>query len=73
MTSQMKDYLLGMFAGFGLALIIQFLAEPHERSVEEMRRDYAAYSECIPKPHCMKAQDFIDYYNLKWKLQAMSP
>ena len=36
---------------------------------EEMQRDYDAYRECIPKPNCMTATDYIDYYDLKWKLE----
>jgi len=40
-----------------------------KQTPEEMQRDYDAYRECIPKPGCMKAADYLDYYDLKWALE----
>lgn len=37
---------------------------------DKMRRDYVAYRACIPKPGCMTAADYIDYYDLKWRLES---
>jgi hypothetical protein len=37
---------------------------------EGMLRDYDAYRECIPQPNCMTAEDYIDYYNLKWRIES---
>ena len=65
----MKDFgiwLIGV--GFGMALIGIYELSTTPTS-DEMQRDYDAYRECIPKPGCMKALDYIDYYELKWKLE----
>ena len=36
---------------------------------DQMQRRYDGYRLCIPHPGCMTAEDYIDYYDLKWKLQ----
>ena len=75
----MRNWFLGVLFGFtlgvtGMAAIVSVFGPGklwEQQTAEEMLRDYAAYSACIPKPHCMTAEDYIDYYNLKWRLQAM--
>ncbi len=74
----MRDLWLGVMLGImlgttSMAVIVAVFGPGKlwEHPHEEMLRDYEAYSACIPKPRCMTAEDFIDYYNLKWRLQAM--
>ena len=40
-----------------------------ESSAASAARDLAAYRACIPKPNCMTAEDYINYYELKWRLE----
>jgi hypothetical protein len=67
----MKNYWIGLVTGalFVTAAWI-WMAGMDRRSHDEMVRDYVAYRACIPKPFCMKADDYIDYYNLKWRLES---
>ncbi len=75
----MRDWMFGMWFGIalgsiGMAVIVSVFGPGklwEQQTNEDMLRDYDAYRECIPKPHCMKAADFIDYYDLKWRLQAI--
>jgi len=63
----MKTYRVTWFiAGVILGVIACLGRGP---TIDKMQRDYAAYRTCIPKPGCMTATDYIDYYNLKWELE----
>ena len=65
-------YFIGSLYGW-LACTLCFATLSHEtwnqRAIYKMQRDYDAYRICIPKPNCMTADDYIDYYDLKWKLE----
>jgi len=64
-------YFIGMLIGWFLCIGIIALLwyEPWEsRDRQEMQKRYDAYRACIPNPRCMTADDYIDYYDLKWKL-----
>ena len=58
---------VSMMFGFLLGWTIR--AELATPKVSDQNR-YEAYRLCIPKPNCMTADDYIDYYNLKWKLET---
>ena len=65
-------YLIGAFYGWlACAVCLSVLwSEPwDQRASDEMQRDYDAYRECIPKPNCMTSTAYLDYYDLKWKLE----
>ena len=67
-----RDYwhlAVGMILGMLIAIVGVQILTP-ERTRAERERDYEAYTVCIPKPNCMKAADFIDFYNLKWRLES---
>jgi len=63
----MRDMLIGFTLGWILSVptYIYFATD----DTDELQRRYDAYRLCIPKPGCMTADDYIDYYDLKWKLQ----
>ncbi len=67
----MKYFIGALYGWLACAVTIAiFWHEPwDQRAHNEMQRDYDAYRECIPKPNCMTAHDYIDYYDLKWKLE----
>ncbi len=64
-----KLFYLGCFVGtvltaFGYEFIVKAPTQ------EEMQREYDAYRDCIQTSRClMTAQDYIDYYSLKWELE----
>ena len=65
-------YFIGMCIGWLMCAITLalFWAEPWaNRDRQEMELRYDAYRLCIPKPGCMTAEDYIDYYDLKWRLE----
>jgi len=53
--------------GFLLGWTIRSVLAPDEPPPDQVR--YEAYRDCIPRPNCMTADDYIDYYDLKWKLE----
>ncbi len=75
----MRDLMFGILFGialgsFGMAIIVSVFGPGklwEQQTPEEMLRDYQAYRECIPKPFCMKSANYLDYYDLKWRLEAM--
>ena len=63
-------------AYFGVGFLIGWLTSPavflyfQEPTAAEAARDYAAYRACIERSSCqMTPQDWIDYYDLKWRLE----
>lgn len=71
MNRSTHDWLLGVLAGLGLAFIWgsakNWIDEPDPREDE---RTYEAYRVCIQRSDCkMTADDWIDYYNLEWRLE----
>jgi len=65
----------GFFFGFVFGAVItaatiEFGRLSSEPTRNEMWRDYQAYRKCIPRPGCMKADDYLDYYDLKWRFEG---
>lgn len=59
----------GFITGFVFAMFAWLFSNP-EQSAAEAARDYAAYRACIERSSCvMTPQDWIDYYELKWRLE----
>ena len=60
--------LVGFTVGWWSAIAwVIFFAEP---SAAEAARNFAAYRACIQRSDCMMTpQDWIDYYDLKWRLE----
>jgi hypothetical protein len=60
-------FLLGVVLGQLSIIAADFIRED---SAEEAARTYHAYRACIERSSCrMTAQDWIDYYELKWELE----
>lgn len=57
-------------AGILGVLVHSWTVSAEEPSAEEAARNYHAYRACISRSNCrMTAQDWIDYYELKWELE----
>lgn len=57
-------FVLGWFSSVPVFLYFQ------EPAADEALREYAAYRACIQRSACiMTPQDWIDYYDLKWRLE----
>ena len=63
-------FLLGFCTGAFIIMVAELAFHHRGPTTEDRLRAYAAYQECIPRPNCMTAADFIDYYNLKWRLES---
>lgn len=65
-------FILGVMVGALIIVVIDQYGENCFRmkdDTDEMQRRYEAYRVCIPNPRCMTAEDYIDYYDLKWRLE----
>jgi len=68
---KVSDFFFGFVVGAVItAATIEFGRLAPEPTSEELQRDYEAYRACIPKPGCMTADDYLDYYELKWRLEG---
>jgi hypothetical protein len=63
-------------AGFAIGFLLGWLSSVpvflyfQEPTAEEAGRTYMAYRACIERSSCqMTPQDWIDYYDLKWRLE----
>jgi len=60
-------YITGFILGQLVASL--FWYEPWvSRDRKNMLLRYEAYRMCIPNPNCMTADDYIEYYDLHWKM-----
>ena len=71
----MTRYITGMTHGLMIATVLILAGAAYksaaEPSAEEEARDYHAYRSCIHRSSCtMTAQDWIDYYELKWRIEG---
>lgn len=62
-----SGFIVGLFVGLFWLSVYTFITRPPP--AEELQRRYDAYRNCIPEPWCMTAQDYIDYYDLRWQLE----
>ncbi len=69
MKYQFTWFAMVLALGLGFMGGYEYHDRYEERNPERYAQDYDAYRECIPKPGCMTATDYIDYYDLKWKLE----
>jgi hypothetical protein len=61
-------FLLGWLTSVPCYLFWQALQEP---TAEEAVIEYRAYKSCIARSNCkMTPRDWIDYYDLKWRLES---
>jgi len=59
---------LGIGALFGVLLTLFLMVFSVNREVSDQIR-YDGYRLCIPHPGCMTADDYIEYYDLKYRLE----
>lgn len=60
---------LGVIAGILLMVVIMTILDSGGPTREEMQRRFDAYHQCMQIPNCrMDTGDFIEYYDLKYKL-----
>ncbi len=58
------------FMIFSLGMLAGSVITIYEYGLANTQRTYDAYRACIQTSQClMTAQDYIDYYNLKWQLE----
>jgi hypothetical protein len=63
-------YWIGFVTGACLVAASWIFTLEKEPSAEEAGRQYIAYRACIQRSTCkMTPQDWIDYYDLKWRLE----
>lgn len=70
----MSTYVEGLTHGLMIATVVFLLgliAKEHlPLDTTEDQRAYEAYRVCIQRSDCrMTSQDWIDYYNLEWRLE----
>lgn len=60
-------YFCGLISGVAMVNLFDLFTD---QSAEEAARTYTAYRACIQRSTCqMTPQDWIDYYELKWRLE----
>ena len=67
-----NSLIFGMMFGFLVGVIVTALLWPDYDdgpTLTEMQNEFAAYSMCMESTNCrMTPEDFIDYYDLKYRI-----